>query len=1168
MPAKLSLYNRDITQRSAEREYNRKVEEYNRQIAELEQQPMPQQELTNELITEAIQPEPPVWQVIGIEPATKNYPVSRVTVVAEFASQAEAEAWKAREDPYSEISNSIRTKPAEPQLAEIRGQTYEYVGKEAPASQFEKEKAQQLIKRREELAQKKTDYVNTALNEAAAGKYLTPEQKQAILKTDNIKIDGYTVSGKSALARLEARGSGIKKLEAGLPLTNFEKSAVGAAAIAEVNLFKEKQRESQKRIDYIVPKLKFSSAAEARAAGYTVTETPVISTAAADYSASLVGGTKFINDSGLVGSGFNGSSNNSLQNNINNQPNSLYYNTESPLGLPISPNGISLKLESFPRKPKESERTFTELIQRQQIRASEQSERVQRAEDAYRFLPGLRGDNYAQSLSRKIIASPITYTFGFGGFLASGAENTYLALKGFQEPSTRASTKTGLLIAAKETPKQLGAVYDIRTPAGAANIIITAATMGFGFFKAKSAAKAAETAKAEIFKAQKATVNADNYFYNNLQLGKPTLKPSTPGTPAVIPKVKSNFPAVLEVAKAQEAKLASKGLSLSLAVDELTGIKVKGISRSQGGVRLSSTTINPIINEFVANPKDLIQANRVQMLGEVSIIREAKNALAGKGTLPAPVNVVKTIDFIKKESNVAAKSLYGFRQPIKNIAVEEAVIYKNQFSPSSTFTESFEGQVNFGPLETLKLSSEQKRLGYDSYFYQRKDFTAPGAVRTKAVVKYYNELFDNVGEINAPFGKQSEFPTLLFKKPDWYFEVIKKDIIKPIEPPGKYTIIETSIGKKIIETRTGKTILEITKKAAVMDKKIAANLKQNEPQYFSEPGLGARQVLIQETIKEVKQKSKQLSGRTAKSKSLGAEPRAAESILKGTSPREGIFFIRDVLVKSAKVKAAKSRMFPLMTVQITKSASMISPISAKAQAQALKSLSLKLQSRKQFQSQLRTQAQAQLSTQAQLRAQSQLRIQSQLRTQAQLKTQAQLRTQQLTSLLNIKSDFSTKPPKPRKIKVPNDENNKFLFGKRAILQQAYNVYLKNKLRKLKKGKYQSQGYTQANKEPLSREAALGLGAQLADTYTNKSFTIRKAHGSPSARADLVNAWLLLQSKFKASKRNSNILVEKSAYAIDSQEEVAGIPYEAIKQKKRQAAYNFFNTKKRERLKFL
>ena len=117
------------------------------------------------------------------------------------------------------------------------------------------------------------------------------------------------------------------------------------------------------------------------------------------------------------------------------------------------------------------------------------------------------------------------------------------------------------------------------------------------------------------------------------------------------------------------------------------------------------------------------------------------------------------------------------------------------------------------------------------------------------------------------------------------------------------------------------------------------------------------------------------------------------------------------------------------------------------------------------------------------------------------------------------------------------------------VRQGYDVMVKRKQLKKGKGSYKSRGYKKANKEPLSRKAALGLGASITDTYVNRSFTIKKTGKIARRRRDLVSRWESLKHKFRTQKKNANVYVEKTKHAIDSAEEKAGIPFESARLKK-------------------
>ena len=69
-----------------------------------------------------------------------------------------------------------------------------------------------------------------------------------------------------------------------------------------------------------------------------------------------------------------------------------------------------------------------------------------------------------------------------------------------------------------------------------------------------------------------------------------------------------------------------------------------------------------------------------------------------------------------------------------------------------------------------------------------------------------------------------------------------------------------------------------------------------------------------------------------------------------------------------------------------------------------------------------------------------------------------------------------------------------------------------------------------------------------DTYTNRSFRIKKAKRNAVRRRDLEQKWERLKGKFRTAKRKRDI-VEKTKHAIDSIEEKRGIPYEAVRLRK-------------------
>jgi len=187
-----------------------------------------------------------------------------------------------------------------------------------------------------------------------------------------------------------------------------------------------------------------------------------------------------------------------------------------------------------------------------------------------------------------------------------------------------------------------------------------------------------------------------------------------------------------------------------------------------------------------------------------------------------------------------------------------------------------------------------------------------------------------------------------------------------------------------------------------------------------------------------------------------------------------------------------------------------------------------------------------------------VQIEPQLEQPIQITEQIQTtRTVTPTSLITVKPKPKITPtpeipkPKPPIIPLPKDSQPVKTFG--TIMQQnkGYDVYLKNKLKKID-GKRITKGFSKINKQPLKQKAALGLLMKTADDFTNRSgfiqATTKKAIKSASNR----RAFDMLKSKFRQSKNDPRVLVEKSRYAIDSINEKRGIPYLAAKLRRMKA----------------
>lgn len=157
----------------------------------------------------------------------------------------------------------------------------------------------------------------------------------------------------------------------------------------------------------------------------------------------------------------------------------------------------------------------------------------------------------------------------------------------------------------------------------------------------------------------------------------------------------------------------------------------------------------------------------------------------------------------------------------------------------------------------------------------------------------------------------------------------------------------------------------------------------------------------------------------------------------------------------------------------------------------------------------------------------------------------------------------TQPKPPKKItsklikisKLPIKTKKKISKRDRKKIddyKQAYHAYVKKTLQKTSKGKYKSRGYTRVPSEKLDKKSATGLMMSKVAKFVNRTGYIKKTSGKGKTKTDLVNKFNKLKNQFRPSKKNKNLYVEKSAYAIDSREEVMGIPYKAkrVKRKKK------------------
>jgi hypothetical protein len=359
------------------------------------------------------------------------------------------------------------------------------------------------------------------------------------------------------------------------------------------------------------------------------------------------------------------------------------------------------------------------------------------------------------------------------------------------------------------------------------------------------------------------------------------------------------------------------------------------------------------------------------------------------------------------------------------------------------------------------------------------------------------------------------------------------------EKAGGILKIPTVKGYDFVNIKTGKTLMKVEenifkeyqqlKKFEVAKKiqqqpfkkkrQITTELKEAG---FKEIDLGGGQIAIQILKPIVKTKAIQKPKIKLRTSLALGEKKPPINLGVSSETKSGIYLFQKVRLEP--IPKFKTRFTPL-SVAIQKQKARVSIFQEQKQEQLLR----------QEQAVSLLQAQAVLQAPAQAVGQAVLQAPEQI-------------TEQMTEL-DFFNPQGPRPPRPRPPR-PEGKEERFLLGitKEETKAEGYDILIKRKQLKERKGKYKSRGYEKANTEPLTKEGALGLGASIVDTFANRSFTIRKANKKAVLRRDLELKWRLLNEKFRRSKSNQNV-VEKSTYAIDSMEEKKGIPYEATRLRK-------------------
>ena len=133
--------------------------------------------------------------------------------------------------------------------------------------------------------------------------------------------------------------------------------------------------------------------------------------------------------------------------------------------------------------------------------------------------------------------------------------------------------------------------------------------------------------------------------------------------------------------------------------------------------------------------------------------------------------------------------------------------------------------------------------------------------------------------------------------------------------------------------------------------------------------------------------------------------------------------------------------------------------------------------------------------------------------------------------------ITPKPPRIPPVLFPEKETK----GKSKT--QSYNVYVRE-------GKKKSDRYLKANQEPMPRNAAINLGADITDNTTARAFKIKKTTGQPRVpEQDLTPNIFKFRTPKGRTKLEKNTYVEKETYGIDTLGELQGIPFKAMRMRR-------------------
>ncbi len=127
----------------------------------------------------------------------------------------------------------------------------------------------------------------------------------------------------------------------------------------------------------------------------------------------------------------------------------------------------------------------------------------------------------------------------------------------------------------------------------------------------------------------------------------------------------------------------------------------------------------------------------------------------------------------------------------------------------------------------------------------------------------------------------------------------------------------------------------------------------------------------------------------------------------------------------------------------------------------------------------------------------------------------------------------------------------------------FDVFVKKRQEKIGKGRYRSRGFTKIG-SGLARESALGLGGSIIDRTEARTFFIKPSKKPAREDENLKNIWKRISGQFRQpkNKKDRDVFVEKSLFAISSDIEKEEIPKKSARLRKQNVfGSNIMNKKK-------